>query len=352
MEDRRLRQELAQLLAALRVRFDDLHVHAGRQQLPGKIIAHPSAADQHDLPHPGLRHADLPEKPLRLLRTCHHGDPVPGLQLELTGGDDDVKLPPLHRADQHVGTELSDVLQRHAVQRGTRRHAGFENFHMPSGKGVDFDGRGEPQYPGHFRGAGFLRVDGHAEPQIVLDEVQFLHVHGVAHPGDGVPRAQLLADEAAQQVQLVRAGTGNDEVCLIRSGLQLNLPGSAVALHDHHVQLVVGLIQPDPGAVHQRHFMLFLRQLLSKDTADFSVADNHDFHKYHPRLYPFCLTISQIPIECNRAGKSVQNLKGGSIKSVIFCISFRKFTLILQKILAKLWLRNKTARKQKGEKMV
>jgi hypothetical protein len=181
---------------------------------------------------------------------------------------------------------------------------------MPQGKGVDFNGGGEPQHPGHFRGAGFLGIDGHAETQVVLNEVQLLHVHGVAHPGDGVPRPQLLADKAAQQVQLIRAGTGDDEIRLIRPGFQLNIPGSAVALHDHHVQFIVGLIQSDPGTVYQRHLVLFPGQLLRQNAADFSVADNHDFHKVHLHIYPFCPTISQIPIECNRAWKSVQNLKG------------------------------------------
>ena len=50
----------------------------------------------------------------------------------------------------------------------------------------------------------------------------------------------------------------------------------------------------------------------------------------------------------------MQNLKGVSIKSVIFCISFRKFTLILQKNIGKAMVaeqnREKAKRRENGMK--
>ncbi len=125
--------------------------------------------------------------------------------------------------------------QRHAVQRGTRRHAGFENSPHASGKQVSIlMAEGELQYPA-ISVAQVPRADGHAEPP----RSSLMRFSSSTYMGLRTWRwcaaRPAFADEAAQQVQLVRAGTGNDEVCLIRSA-PLNLPGSAVALHDHHVQ--------------------------------------------------------------------------------------------------------------------
>ena len=58
VEDRRLREKLAQLLTPLCVRLDDLYVHAGSQQLPCQIITHPAAADEHGVADLFLRDAE------------------------------------------------------------------------------------------------------------------------------------------------------------------------------------------------------------------------------------------------------------------------------------------------------
>lgn len=62
------------------------------------------------------------------------------------------------------------------------------------------------------RGAGQLRVERHAQPEVVLNEVQPLVYSGLRTPGDRVAHAEALGNEAREQVLFVRGHHGDDEI--------------------------------------------------------------------------------------------------------------------------------------------
>jgi len=115
-----------------------------------------------------------------------------------------------------------------------------------------------------------------------------------------VPRADLLRDQAAQEVQLVLRRHGDDQIRLVHARLDLRGVGRAVALDAQNVEILDCPLQRRPAAVDNGDLMPLARELLGQRAADLSVAHDHDPHG----LNSFCLIILKIiprpPLFCNR----------------------------------------------------
>ncbi len=199
MENGGLGQQSRELLTPRVVGLDDLDAQPRNKKLTGQIVGDAPAAYQNDLADGAGVQMHLPEEGVGVPEARHEADPVSGGKPELAGGNIDVLFSPLHGADQQLCPDKGGKLhQRPPLQNGTGGKLEGEQLHPSSGEGVGFDGRGNPQAPGNLRGAGHLRVDAEAQPQVIGDERQTFVVFGIPDPGDGVLGPQLFGDEAAQ----------------------------------------------------------------------------------------------------------------------------------------------------------
>ena len=88
----------------------------------------------------------------------------------------------------------------------------LHDLHPPLGEAVALEEGGELEQVVDLPGGGHLGVDGHGEAQLVLEEVELAGVLGAAHPGDGVDIGHLVGHHAAQEVDLVAAGGGDEKI--------------------------------------------------------------------------------------------------------------------------------------------
>ena len=194
----------------------------------------------------------------------------------------DLLLAALDRADEHLGLrDRRQLHERFAAQRRVGRKLEFEQLDLAAEEGVGLDSRRNAQRPRHLRRADQLRIDGQAQPQIVGNERQFPRVFRVPDAGNGVLRADLLRNEAAQQIQLVRRRHCDQQVCGIHACLDLRLIGRAVSLDAENIERFRRLLKRIGAVVYNGNVMSFPGELLGKRAADLAVSDNDDLHVIH-----------------------------------------------------------------------
>ena len=185
----------------------------------------------------------------------------------------DLLLPALDRADQDLcPCDAGQLHQRPARQRRIRRKLEFQQLDLAAEEGVGLDRRRNAQRPRHLRRADQLRIDGQAQPQIVGNERQLPRVFRVPDAGNGVLRADLLRNEAAQQIQLVLRRYRDDQLRLVDARLQLRGIRRTVSLNAQNVQILNRPLQRRAAAVDNGDLMPLTRKLLRQRTADLSVA--------------------------------------------------------------------------------
>ena len=91
-------------------------------------------------------------------------------------------------------------------------------------------------------------------------------------------RAQLLGNEAAQEVRVVQVRHGDDQVRALCAGLLQNPDGRAVALDTHNVQGIFRLVQRGGVVVHHDNIVVLACQLAGNGVAHLTVSHNDDFH--------------------------------------------------------------------------
>ena len=188
-------------------------------------------------------------------------------------------LPALDRADQDLcPCDAGQLHQCPARQRRIRRKLEFQQLDLAAEEGVGLDSRRNAQRPRHLRRADQLRIDGQAQPQIVGNERQLPRVFRVPDAGNGVLRADLLRNEAAQQIQLVLRRYRDDQLRLVDARLQLRGIRRTVSLNAQNVQILNRPLQRRAAAVDNGDLMPLTRKLLRQRTADLSVAHDHDPH--------------------------------------------------------------------------
>ena len=221
----------------------------------------------------------LPEELLRARIGRDEGNAVARLQAERAGGDMDLLLPALDRADQDLC--LCNAGQLHqcpARQRRIRRKLEFQKLHLAAEEGIGLDGRRDTQRPRHLRRADELRVDGQAQAQIVGNERQLIRIFRVPDAGNGMLRTDLLCDKAAQQIQLILRRHRDDQLRLVNACFKLRGIRRAVSLDAQNVQILNRPLQRRTAAVDNGDLMPLARKLLRQCAADLSVAHDHDPH--------------------------------------------------------------------------
>ena len=250
----------------------DAHV----QQLLCQVVGGFSPADEHGVAHGVGLEADTLQKGLARRPGGGKGQDVPRPDLEGAAGDGDLALP-LHGADEDVrGDPLAQGDQVHAVQHVALRHLEFDHIGLSVGKGVDLQRRGQIEDARRLRGGLQLGVDDHGQPQLFPEIAHLPAVVRGAHPGDGGAVAHPLGHGAAQQVQLVGFGDGDEQIGVFNAGLLQNAVAGAVS-HDAHDVIQVGQgLDPLGILVHHDDIVALPAQLLYQRTAHLAAAHDDD----------------------------------------------------------------------------
>ena len=125
---------------------------------------------------------------------------------------------------------------------------------------------------------GKFRIDDHRQPQIFPNQVHLLVILRHTHAGNGLFRAQPLADQAAENIHFVIGCCRDEQGGFVCSGFQLGFRRCPVALDAHNVQCILALSQVGFITVYHGDVVSLLHQQGSQIAADLAVPNNYDFH--------------------------------------------------------------------------
>lgn len=199
-------------------------------------------------------------------------------QGEAAVGDVHLVLPALHNAHKRAGLQAAEVGELHAVEHGAGVDVHLVQLHAALRERVDLDGGRGAQDARDLRGAGQLRVERHAQPEVVLNEVQPARIFRVTHAGDRVAHTEALGDEAREQILLVRGHHGDDKIGRGHAGLHLRVHADAVALDGHDVERVADGVERSRARVDDGDLVTLAEQLLRQRRADLAGSDDNNVH--------------------------------------------------------------------------
>ena len=207
-----------------------------------------------------------------------HVNAVALLQSEVAGGDKHF-LVPLYGTDEEFRLDLFvEFHQRDVFQPREVRQPVFHQLQLALAKDLHLCRGGEHQYPHDLVCGGKFRIDDHRQPQIFPNQVHLLVILRHTHAGNGLFRAQPLADQAAENIHFVIGRCRDEQGGFVCSGFQLGFRCCPVALDAHNVQCVLALSQVGFITVYHGDVVSLLHQQGSQIAADLAVPNNYDFH--------------------------------------------------------------------------
>lgn len=257
VDNRGGRQFFAQLFAAGAVLLDDFDADARFDEHLRQIIGRFAAADDHRVFDGVGFKADPVEKVRGAVRRQHYREHIAGLDAGAAVGNGHLTVP-FEAAHEHILAQQRHILDRTADEGPRRRR--FEAVHLdaPLGEAADIDGGGKSQQPGDFPGSGVFGVDRHRQAQRLLDIGTVFQVNRIAHPGDGFALGKPAGQHAAQQVDLVAVGHGDEDIGPPDIGPLEHLVARAVARNAHDVVNVGRLADPLRVGVDDGDVVVFL----------------------------------------------------------------------------------------------
>ena len=102
-----------------------------------------------------------------------------------------------------------------------------KRVHLKSGR--------ERENAGDFLGTFILGIDDHGKTELLTKIRNFLAVIGRADTGNCRAVTDHLGNRAAEKIQLVGIGYGNQKVCVFDAGFHLNRVAGAVSANAHNV---------------------------------------------------------------------------------------------------------------------
>ena len=123
-----------------------------------------------------------------------------------------------------------------------------------------------------------LGVDDHIESDLAAQDRRISEVFRVAHAGDRVLCAKLFRHQAADEVHLIVFRNSDEQIRLAHTRLQQNARARAVALHAHHIEHGVHMVEHGAVAVNDDQIVILACHLLGNGIADLTDTDNDDFH--------------------------------------------------------------------------
>ena len=221
---------LAEINTALFIPVHHAHTHLHLAQLLRQKAGDAPGPDHHDIAGMVPENAQRPEEVLQFLGLGGNADAISRAQHIVTIGNNDL-FPAADGADQHLDLQGGgDIFEGHAIQQAALRNVVFHQLHPALGEGFHLGDRRKAQDTGDITGSLPLRVDRKRKPHLLLHESQLTFVFHAAHPGNGILGAQLFGGHAGDHIDLILAGSGNDEIRLTGPGLLLHSISGAIAL--------------------------------------------------------------------------------------------------------------------------
>ena len=100
----------------------------------------------------------------------------------------------------------------------------------------------------------------------------------VAHTGDCMAAARLFGKHAAQQIQLIGAGHGNEHIRVFNAGLCQRGDRGTVSHDAQHIVAFRQMFHAGFVGVHDGHIVAFLAELPRQRRADLAAAHQNDLH--------------------------------------------------------------------------
>ena len=144
------------------------------------------------------------------------------------------------------------------------------------GKGVDLQRCGQIQDAGRLSSRLHLGIDDHGKAQLLPEIAHLPAVVGGAHTSDGGAVCHLLTHRAAQKVEFVRLGDGDQQVGSFDAGLLEHTIAGAVALDAHNIIKVCQRLCLLSVPVHDGNIVPFLTQLFHQRAAHLAAAHDDD----------------------------------------------------------------------------
>ncbi len=226
--------------------------------------------------------AQRPEEVLQFLGLGGNADAISRAQHIVTIGDNDL-FPAADGTDQHLDLQGGgDIFEGHAIQQAALRNVVFHQLHPALGEGFHLGDRRKAQDTGDITGSLPLRVDRKRKPHLLLHESQLTFVFHAAHPGNGILGAQLFGGHAGDHIDLILAGSGNDEIRLTGPGLLLHSISGAIALDAQNIQFLRQALRHAGAVIDDGDIVALAGEMLRQGPADLSDSDNYDPHNVLP----------------------------------------------------------------------
>ena len=118
---------------------------------------------------------------------------------------------------------MDHLVEEHPLQNAPGQDLEHDDFHPPLGKRIAPQRRRKAQETEDLHRGGAFGIDGHAQPQLGAQEPELFGVFGAADARDGVRCPELAGEDAAQKVDLVCRGGGDEQIRRLDPRLLLRL---------------------------------------------------------------------------------------------------------------------------------
>ena len=270
-----LGEEYTEFLAPFLIFFNDFHINAHQQELACQVVGAASAPHDHCVFHLFGFKSDFFQESTDMFAGGYDGNNISFFDPEITAWDGYFPAA-FHGADQYViGDVSAQIGDGHAIQRIFFRYFEFNDLCLSIGEGSDLQCGGQEQDAGDLTGGLQFWVDHHGESQPCTEITYLLAVVRGADPGNGVAVVPyLFGDGAAEQVQLIRGGNGDDKICLLNTSLHLSAVAGTVSSDSHDIIKICDFLYLGGILVDDRDVVPFSAKLLYKCSPNFPAAHN------------------------------------------------------------------------------
>ena len=144
-------------------------------------------------------------------------------------------------------------------------------------KAADLHRGRELQQPHDLSGACPFRIDDHRNAQLLPEDLTFIQIDRIPHPGDG-PAFCFFGDKAAKQIDFIAFGYGDQNIRMLDIGILQRRIAGAVSFDPHHIILAGRLFDRLGPDIDDRNTVVFCGELPDKIFSDLPASDYDNLH--------------------------------------------------------------------------
>ena len=286
-------KQRGKLPAPPRIVLDNLHPNAAVLQLLCQVIADSSAsADNGPLCLVG-DNPQIFQKNCQCIRKGSDENPISFSQHKVAVRRHRLTFSQ-HGADQRLTFHNAvHLVQGHIAQFAPRVNPQFHDLHPPLGKRIALQKSRILQKSLDLGGGLFLRIHRHGQGEHLPHGKYLVHILRIAHPGNGMNACiHGVGRHTAQQVYLICARHGDQQVGLFYPRLLQHRHRSTVSLHHHNVITLLAGFQYLLITVNQRQVISFCGQLTGQRSPHLAVSGNYYLHGSQTSSHADCNKLS------------------------------------------------------------